>query len=1373
MNTLLDFFKKHLSPPVFQDEELTRRARIVHILYLALIGGSIVAIMGDLEKISVIIILIAGILLSIFAYRLNVRGQPEQSGSILLIILTCVVLALLLVGNGIHSIAVSVLPILIFIAALILNRRRFTHFVFLIFGMLVFVVYAEFNLPWFGIHPPTGTDVTDLLIVAIIMVIATVTSYLLVNRLIENLSRTRLADARIRALVESSPDTILEIDRTGKIVFTNRYAETYLGKNIREELPADQIEDVLKAIEKAIDSGESQADELQTIAPDGRLSWDSFRIGPVKSGDQTTSLTISMTEITAQKEVERRLRESEERYRLISSVTSDYTFSTKLDGEDNMSLNWVAGAFEEMTGYTLGEYKAHGGWLAHLYPEDVEKDDQALATLKNNQSVQHEIRTITKAKKIQWVQVYAHPVWDENTSQLVGIVGAVQDITERKQAEAALQKTASRLELLHNIDQALLSAQSPTEIARDAFTRIRQLIPSQRTSITLFDFEKNEASFLVASFDQDFNPAGQSVLTLQEYGQYIIDELLQQKACRVDDVLTDPRCNELDKILAQKGFRSWLYLPLFSQGQLIGALNFARATGNPFTAEEESIAHEIANQLAIVLKQNQLHESLQIELAERKQAEEKIRKTANQLIMLNEIDRIISEVADLNSVLEVIRQQLEKLVPSDLFSVRIFNETTNTVTYLAVYENGKYWDEPDTPLIPDSHAWRVFENGESILHLLTDAEVEHDRSVPYPHIGDRSQLTPSLIFVPLKKQGKTIGTLSVQRYQQNSYTIEHLKLVEAVAIQVAIAIENARLFDSLQAELSERKRIQDILFEEKERAEVTLYSIGDAVITTDVKAQVDYLNPVAESLTGWKLKEAIGQPVEKVFRVIKEESRSPVTDPVARCLQEDRVIDLANNSILIRRDGREFSIDDSAAPIRNRKGEIIGAVLVFHDMTKERRLSRQVAHDAMHDDLTGILNRREFEKRLGRALNSAKEHNISHVLCYLDLDQFKIVNDTAGHEAGDTLLIQIAGLLSGLFRQRDTFARLGGDEFGLLLENCTLDQALTICTTILAQTYDFPFAWEGNNFQVSVSIGIAPITAEKESVNQLLSQADIACYSAKDLGRNRYFVYQSEDSETAQRHGDIILAAHLKDAVTKDQFILYCQPIVELTLGSIGFSSYEILLRMLNHDNDLILPSAFIPSAERYGLMPAIDRWVIRRVFSTMATSALRDTLVTINLSGTSLDDETLLEYVLEQLDKFSIPTSQICFEITETAAILHILNARQFAQAFRARGGKIALDDFGSGLSSFRYLKTFPVDYIKIDGDFVSEMLANPNDQAMVEAITQVAHTLGIYVIAEHATNVETINRLRELGVEAAQGFGTGFPVPVEEAWKNQGPGG
>jgi diguanylate cyclase (GGDEF)-like protein len=400
-------------------------------------------------------------------------------------------------------------------------------------------------------------------------------------------------------------------------------------------------------------------------------------------------------------------------------------------------------------------------------------------------------------------------------------------------------------------------------------------------------------------------------------------------------------------------------------------------------------------------------------------------------------------------------------------------------------------------------------------------------------------------------------------------------------------------------------------------------------------------------------------------------------------------------------------------------------------------------------------------------LITAKEQNISHILCYLDLDQFKIVNDTAGHAAGDELLRQLSGLLGGLFRQRDTFARLGGDEFGLLLENCQLDQALVIANEIKANIRNYPFVWAGHGFHVGVSIGMVPITSEKESANQLMSEADVACYSAKDLGRDRVYVYHVGDNETMQRHSEIIQAAHMRDAIFQDRFRLFCQPIVQVTGESDGIFRYEILLRMADHDGRLIFPGTFIPSAERYGEMKAIDRWVIRESFLTMAKHDTERMLININISGSSLDDETLLEYVLEQLHEFSIPSEHVCFEITETAAIRHLNEAQRFIRTFRAQGGKVALDDFGSGFSSFRYLQTLSVDYIKIDGGFVSDMLSNPGDLLMVEAITKIAHTLGIEVIAEHASNIETIDRLREMGVDYVQGFGIGLPVPVTEAWK------
>ena len=568
-------------------------------------------------------------------------------------------------------------------------------------------------------------------------------------------------------------------------------------------------------------------------------------------------------------------------------------------------------------------------------------------------------------------------------------------------------------------------------------------------------------------------------------------------------------------------------------------------------------------------------------------------------------------------------------------------------------------------------------------------------------------------------------------------------------------------------DITDRKQAEEALFEEMERAQVTLHSIGDAVITTDARAIVDYLNPVAETLTGWSSVEAQGRPLQEVFRIVNEHTRQPASDPVARCLQEGKIVGLANHSILIGRDGHEYHIDDSAAPIRGRDGQMLGVVLVFHDVTETRQLTRQLEYDATHDALTGLINRTEFERRLARALASAQQYGARHALCYLDLDQFKVVNDTAGHAAGDELLRQINTILSGMFRERDSLARIGGDEFGLLLDNCPLDRAQLIAQTVVGNIRDHRFHWEGRTYQIGVSIGLTPITAEAQDTAQLLTQADVACYIAKEMGRNRVHIYQREDTETVQRHGEILGAAGLRDSLEQGRFRLHYQPIVPLDAPDPRPSRYEVLLRVVykgspDANTELVLPAAFIPAAERYGLMGAIDRWVIQTAFAEYAKGISRTgAQIAINLSGNSLSDESLLGFIEAQFAAHAFPPDRVCFEITETAAIQNLRPALELMAALKRRGSQLALDDFGSGLSSFRYLKTLPVDYLKIDGSFIKDMVGNPNDCALVAAINQMSHALGIQTIAEYAESQAIVERLRELGVDYAQGFFFGHAAP------------
>jgi diguanylate cyclase (GGDEF)-like protein/PAS domain S-box-containing protein len=567
------------------------------------------------------------------------------------------------------------------------------------------------------------------------------------------------------------------------------------------------------------------------------------------------------------------------------------------------------------------------------------------------------------------------------------------------------------------------------------------------------------------------------------------------------------------------------------------------------------------------------------------------------------------------------------------------------------------------------------------------------------------------------------------------------------------------------ANITKQTRAEEALFEEKERAQVTLHSIGDAVITTDAKRVVEYLNPVAETLTGWTNEEARGLSLDTVFRIIEEDSRELAPDPVARCLGQGKIVGLTSHSVLIDRHGREYAIEDTAAPIRDGEGRVLGAVLVFHDVSETRRMARQLAHDATHDALTGLINRREFERRLEHTVMSTKRHGTYHVLCYLDLDQFKLVNDTAGHAAGDELLKRVRGLLAGKFRDRDTLARLGGDEFGLLLDNCELPEALGICDIIVATFRDYRFKWQGRSFRIGASMGLVPVTADAESAAQLLSQADVACYTAKELGRSQVHVYRKEGAQPSRRHTEIILVSGLQDALEQNRFVLYCQPIVDLSPDDGAPLRFEVLLR-LRDGGDLVLPHAFIPAAERYGLMAAIDRWVVRRAFRrcTRIFGAESNVEIAINLSGNSLSDDSLLDFLTEQFAASTVSPGQVCFEITETSAIRNLGKAAEFLTEIKKMGCRFALDDFGAGLSSFTYLKTFPADYLKIDGSFVRDMADSAIDQAMVAAINEVGHTLGMKTIAESVESEVVAERLATLGVDWAQGYALGVPVPFDE---------
>jgi len=563
------------------------------------------------------------------------------------------------------------------------------------------------------------------------------------------------------------------------------------------------------------------------------------------------------------------------------------------------------------------------------------------------------------------------------------------------------------------------------------------------------------------------------------------------------------------------------------------------------------------------------------------------------------------------------------------------------------------------------------------------------------------------------------------------------------------------------------KRVESELFKEKERAQVTLGSIGDGVITTDMNGNIEYMNRIAEQRTGWSLDEAGNKPLHKVFNIVEEKTLKTPPDPVRLSLEEGKSVMLPGYLLLVHRYlNQRLSVEVIASPIRDSSDAITGVVLVFHDVSELRSLAH-MTYQASHDSLTGLINRREFERRINQALDNAQQKDTEYALCYLDLDNFKIVNDTCGHAAGDELLMQLTTRIRTRLRGADTLARLGGDEFGLLLPGCPLDKAKELAENFRQMIEDFRFTWDKKSFRVGVSIGLVMIGPDSGTISSILSAADSACYVAKDQGRNRVHVYEENDTALTERHGQMQWVQRIHDVLEKNRFRLFFQPIAKLKRppGEPYSIHGEVLLRMLDSNNNLIGPGAFIPSAERYNLMPAIDRWVVENTFAALVASSTRTRIdaCCINLSGQSLSDSRFMDFLVNQIRDSRVSPEILCFEITETAVIASLNNATRMISLLRDMGCRFALDDFGVGLSSFSYLKNLAVDYLKLDGSFIKNMVHDPIDHEMVRAINQIGQTMDIRTIAEFVEDEAILNAVRNIGVDYAQGYAIAHPAPIE----------
>jgi diguanylate cyclase (GGDEF)-like protein/PAS domain S-box-containing protein len=584
--------------------------------------------------------------------------------------------------------------------------------------------------------------------------------------------------------------------------------------------------------------------------------------------------------------------------------------------------------------------------------------------------------------------------------------------------------------------------------------------------------------------------------------------------------------------------------------------------------------------------------------------------------------------------------------------------------------------------------------------------------------------------------------------------------------------------EELQNSLSSQQLAEQFLSREKERAEITLYSISDAVITTTRSGHIDFMNRAAEELSGFDAPSMYGRKVSAAFKLYFDDGVTPLSLPVNAAVHSNTdvlLVPLKGTSVLIHQDNKKLNVKYNVAPILDRIGVVMGSVIILHDITDTLALTEKLSIQATHDSLTGLINRAEFDLRMHLLLNQLQksEGAEKHALLYMDLDQFKIVNDSCGHMAGDELLRHISERLQQRLDDSGIIARLGGDEFGVLIENSSRKAANEIADSLRKEVENFRFQWKDKTFSLGISIGIVMMDNNSESPDILLSMADRACYSAKDGGRNKICMYQPNDIEMVRRNRDTQWVSRLRKSLETNSLLLSQQAIVPIDPESKEGSMYEILIGLENDKGERIPAGAFLPAAERYNLMPQMDRWIVKNIFHWLSRNPQKlnqlDACM-INLSGQTLNDDTFSNFVFNCMEEFQIPPEKICFEITETAAISNLAKSGRLIRNLKKEGCQFALDDFGSGMSSYAYLKHLPVDYIKIDGIFVRDLADDPIDLALVNSINEIAHILNKKTIAEYVENDDILELLREIGVDYAQGFGIAYPEKITEESPHDG---
>ncbi len=588
--------------------------------------------------------------------------------------------------------------------------------------------------------------------------------------------------------------------------------------------------------------------------------------------------------------------------------------------------------------------------------------------------------------------------------------------------------------------------------------------------------------------------------------------------------------------------------------------------------------------------------------------------------------------------------------------------------------------------------------------------------------------------------------------------------VEAQSVSIEFHGHPAIL--TIARDVSHRKSLEVSLSRSKRQAQYTLESISEGVITTDNDGRIDYMNLAAEALIGTNRDDAAGHRVGELFTLVDDADHRPLGDPVERCLAMRRRVNMGRRAVMISQEtDAEHSVEITASPIRGAGNSISGAVVVFHDVSELRGLTRKMSYQATHDPLTGLINRREFERRLDEAMDSAHSEEAVHILFYMDLDRFKAVNDSCGHQAGDNMLREVAILIKEHVRDSDFVGRLGGDEFGALLIGCPIDKSRQIANDVCNAIADYRFVWKDKIFNIGISIGLVEISHASGSIQDVISAADSACYVAKQEGRGRVHVYSARDEAIARERGDIQWLRKLQTALHSDLFELAVQPILAMAGSADSGPALEVLIRLPDGRDATTETAEFLLPAERYQLMPQIDRWVVNAALNAISSGNIRlagNRSCAINLSGQTLADEAFLGYVVDALDYSGVAPSSICFEVTEKSILSNVKLAQRFIEVLHGIGCEFSLDDFGSGLGSFANLKHLPIDYLKIDGSYTRNLQSDEVNQEMVSAMIKLARKMEFRIVAEQVEQQEDFDWLRDSGIDFIQGYFVEAPATL-----------